>query len=85
MKKLLTKISIGTVALAVFIVFGYSTINTGTQVSSSQSKNQSKNMIKRSQTGQFTRGGSAKKGSYNNAQSRYGVIYIGESTEGLLD
>lgn len=81
MKKLLTKIGIGTVAIAVFVVFGYSSLNTNSQTP----KQQTKSMIKRSQTGQFTRGGSAKNTSYNNSQSRYGIIYIGEPTEGLLD
>ena len=90
MKKILTKVCIGTVAFTVFLVVGYSNIIghsnvTNNNVEQSQNQAKKKNMIQRSQTGQFTRGGSVKKGSYNHAQSRYGVIYIGEPTEGLLD
>lgn len=44
-------------------------------------------MIKRSPTGQFTRGGAVlKKKEYKNVKSiENGIIYIGEPTEGLLD
>lgn len=86
MKKLLTKICIGTVALAVFLVVGYPKSGFDT---TSQSQNQVKNkkgMIKRNESGHFTRGGNSQKILNNkNKTSQYGVIYIGEPTEGLLD
>lgn len=86
MKKLLTKLCIGTVAFAVFLVVGYPK---NTAVNENVSKTQiqkKKGMINRNTSGHFTRGGSSHKTLNNNKpKSQNGVIYIGEPTEGLLD
>ena len=42
-------------------------------------------MIKRSATGQFTRGGTVSSGVNKNRNVHSRIIYIGEPTEGLLD
>lgn len=88
MKKLLTKIGIGTIAFAVFLVIGYPKAqNSSTQNSQISKKqlNQKKGLINRGPSGQFTRGGNVPKNVNSGPQSRYGVIYIGEPTDGLLD
>lgn len=89
MKKLLTKLCIGTVAFAVFLVVGYSGIVTGSGAQDNKnakpSTQKKRNMIQRSNSGHYTRSGNLRKGYNSVSKSRYGVIYIGEPTEGLLD
>ena len=84
MKKLLTKICIGTVAFAVFLVVGYP--KTTPTTNNTQQNVKKKSMINRNQSGHFTRGGNTVKSTTNNkSKSQYGVIYMGEPTAGLLD
>ena len=85
MKKYLTKICIGTVAFAVFLVVGCPK-NTAVNNNVAQQQTQKKKgIINRNQSGHFTRGGSTNKVQNNKSKSQYGVIYIGEPTAGLLD
>ncbi len=86
MKKLLTKICIGIVAFAVFLVVGYpkNTVNNN-DTQQPQTQQKKKSLINRNQSGHFTRGGNSHKEINNKSKSQYGVIYIGEPTEGLLD
>ena len=85
MKKHLLKISIGTIAFVVFIAIGCPYFFTPAQVSSTPKQvNKSKGLINRNSSGHYTRAtGNKTKNAGGSKYSR--VIYIGESTEGLLD
>ena len=82
MKKSLLKICIGSVAFMVFLAIGYPKFF-GQQKNSENVANK-KGLISRNGSGHFTK--NTGKHIKNTTNSNYtGVIYIGESTEGLLD
>lgn len=81
MKKSLLKICIGSVAFMVFLAIGYPTFFG--QQNNTESVANKKGLISRNGSGHFTK--NTGKHLKNNNSGYTGVIYIGESTEGLLD
>lgn len=82
MKKNLLKICIGTVAFMVFLVIGYPKFLV--QQNTSEKVKTKKALITRNGSGHFTQN-TGKYSKDTNSSKYTGVIYIGESTEGLLD
>ncbi len=82
MKKSLLKICIGTVAFMVFLAIGYP--KASVQQGSTEKAKTKKALINRNGSGHFTRN-TGKYSKSSNSSEYTGVIYIGESTEGLLD
>lgn len=83
MKKFLVKILIGSISFMVFLVVGVQNfaVKSKTKVSKT---NQAKSLITRNGSGHYTRTTSPyNKNKEGSSNSR--IIYIGESTEGLLD
>lgn len=81
MKKFLIKVCLGSIAFAVFVAVGCPKIFS--QYGSNAPVKEKKGLISRNGSGHYTRNVKSYKKTEKSKYSN--VIYIGESTEGLLD
>ncbi|MBR1942679.1 hypothetical protein IJ843_02965 [bacterium] len=83
MEKRLFKIFIGMIAFVVFVAIGYPKVVVHNENVNKAQKQ--KGLISRNGSGHYTRNSQAKINKKDSKSSYSGVIYIGESTDGLLD